>query len=166
MAENKVVNTTQLDADLTTIANAIREKAGVSDALVFPDGFADVISGIASVPPNISALASGTIIITEQKSSLSITHGLGVVPNFYFVRAQEPFDGSADNSKIYTAYGGNIGGTQLEHLSYYTTGGYGTSQRLNRYLVSATTLSTMSATGFYYKPDCLYHWICGVFMEQ
>ena len=166
MAENKVVNTTQLEADLTTISDAIRAKAQSSDSLVFPNGFVGAIANIAGLPPNISALASGTIIITEQKSSLSITHGLGVVPNFYFVRAQEPFDGAADNSKIYTAYGGNIGGTQLEHLSYFTTGGYGTSQRLNRYLTNATTLSTMSATGYYYKPDCIYHWICGVFKEQ
>jgi hypothetical protein len=48
MAENKVVNTTQLDADLTSIANAIRAKAESSDSLVFPSGFVDAIANISS----------------------------------------------------------------------------------------------------------------------
>lgn len=47
MAENKVVNTTQLDADLTTIANAIREKTGESDSLVFPVGFISAMDNLA-----------------------------------------------------------------------------------------------------------------------
>jgi hypothetical protein len=48
MAENKVVNATQLDADLTSIANAIRAKAESSDSLVFPSGFVDAIANLSS----------------------------------------------------------------------------------------------------------------------
>lgn len=48
MAENKVVNTTQLEADLTSIASAIREKTGGSDSLAFPNGFVSAIDGLAT----------------------------------------------------------------------------------------------------------------------
>ena len=34
--------------DLKTVADAIRAKAGVSDALVFPSGFADAVAGIST----------------------------------------------------------------------------------------------------------------------
>ena len=46
MAIDKAVDSSQLNADLKTIADAIRSKGGTSDALTFPDGFADAISAI------------------------------------------------------------------------------------------------------------------------
>ena len=36
------------DTDLTTVANAIREKAGITDQLSFPTGFAEVVSNIST----------------------------------------------------------------------------------------------------------------------
>lgn len=49
MAEHKVVNVTQLDADLTSIANAIRNRAGTSAKIEFPTGF---VNTIRSIPVN------------------------------------------------------------------------------------------------------------------
>jgi len=46
MAEVKLVNVTQLDADLTSIADAIRAKTGSSGTLVFP---AEFVSSIGSI---------------------------------------------------------------------------------------------------------------------
>lgn len=46
MALDKLVDSTQLDADLTTVANAIRTKGGTSAALSFPGGMADAIAAI------------------------------------------------------------------------------------------------------------------------
>lgn len=43
---NKVVNATQLDADLLSIADAIRNKGGTSAALLFPDEFVTAINDI------------------------------------------------------------------------------------------------------------------------
>lgn len=88
MAENKVVNTTQLEADLTSIANAIRAKAESSDSLVFPDGFVSAIANIAGLPSGFSAFASGTFTPTSDISGTQeIEHGLGVAPNFCFLIA-------------------------------------------------------------------------------
>lgn len=47
MALDALVDSTQLDADLTSVANAIRTKGGTSAALAFP---ADFVSAIAAIP--------------------------------------------------------------------------------------------------------------------
>lgn len=46
MAYDKAVDSAALDAGLTAIANAIRQKAGSSDALAFPDAMAAAIAAI------------------------------------------------------------------------------------------------------------------------
>lgn len=46
MAVDKLVDSTQLDADLTSVANAIRTKGGTSSPLTFPQGFVDAIDAI------------------------------------------------------------------------------------------------------------------------
>lgn len=90
MAENKVVNITQLESDLTSIANAIREKSGASGSLVFPDGFASAIASIAGMPSGISKLATGTYTPTSKtQGKITITHNLGVEPSFYIFAKQE-----------------------------------------------------------------------------
>lgn len=60
MAVDKLVNSTQLDTDLTSVANAIRTKGGTSEQLAFPSGF---VSAIGDIP------TGGTLItktITEN----------------------------------------------------------------------------------------------------
>ncbi|MBR3474226.1 MAG: hypothetical protein IKH34_04065 [Oscillospiraceae bacterium] len=46
MALDKMVDSTQLDSDLTSVANAIRAKSGGSGQLAFPTGFVSEIQGI------------------------------------------------------------------------------------------------------------------------
>ena len=46
MAVDKLVDSTQLDADLTSVANAIRTKGGTSAQLAFPAGFVSAIDAI------------------------------------------------------------------------------------------------------------------------
>ena len=48
MSVDKLVDSTTLDAGLTSIANAIRRKSGGSKQLSFPDGFVDEIGDIAA----------------------------------------------------------------------------------------------------------------------
>ena len=47
MAVDKLVDSTQLDTDLTSVANAIRAKSGGSSQLAFPAGF---VSEIGNIP--------------------------------------------------------------------------------------------------------------------
>lgn len=46
MAVDKLVDSTQLDADLTAVANAIRTKGGTSAQLAFPAGFVSAVQDI------------------------------------------------------------------------------------------------------------------------
>ena len=56
MAVDKLVDSTQLDADLTSVANAIRTKGGTSATLAFPLGFVSAINAIQTATvPNLQA---------------------------------------------------------------------------------------------------------------
>lgn len=57
MAYNKVVNSSKLDSDLTTVADAIRSKGGTSKALAFPAGFVSAIEAIEA--------GGGNFFVTE-----------------------------------------------------------------------------------------------------
>ena len=48
MAEYKVVDAEKLDADLASVADAIRTKGGTSESLTFPQGFVDAVGAIES----------------------------------------------------------------------------------------------------------------------
>lgn len=48
MALDKVVDSAALDAGMTSVADAIRAKAGTTDMLVWPDGFAAAINAITT----------------------------------------------------------------------------------------------------------------------
>lgn len=63
MAIDKAVDSTQLDADLTSVADAIRDKAGIGSLvkLGFPEEF---VSGIESIP-----LPTGEFVITLTRNS-------------------------------------------------------------------------------------------------
>lgn len=61
MAVDKLVDSTQLDADLTSVANAIRTKGGTSAQMAFPAGF---VSAVQAIPTGITP--SGTKSITEN----------------------------------------------------------------------------------------------------
>lgn len=72
MSIDKAVDSTQLDSDLTSVANAIRTKGGTSAQLAFPNGFVQAIGDIPSGGISIDDLAtntlpSGTITVTTTK---------------------------------------------------------------------------------------------------
>jgi len=50
MALDKLVDGAKLDADLTAVADAIREKGGTSEELQFPEGFVEAIDGMSGEP--------------------------------------------------------------------------------------------------------------------
>jgi hypothetical protein len=56
MSVDKLVDSTQLDADLTSVANAIRTKGGTSASLAFPAGF---VQAIGDIPSGGSELPTG-----------------------------------------------------------------------------------------------------------
>ena len=68
MALDKVVDSAQLDADLTAVADAIRDRAGTSEPLVFPDGFVGAVEGI---PDYMAMRCTGTL--TEYRNDTITT---------------------------------------------------------------------------------------------
>ena len=73
MAVDKLVDSAQLDADLTTVANAIRTKGGTSASLAFPSGFASAIAAIPSGGGGASNIVTGTFTGTTTNAAMDIT---------------------------------------------------------------------------------------------
>lgn len=74
VADNSYIST---GADMVSVANKIREKAGVSDGLVFPDGWIEAIEGIEAGGGTISGkkFISGEITFSETPTSkITISH--------------------------------------------------------------------------------------------
>ena len=69
----KIVNSTELDSGLTSVANAIREKGEIVGTLLFPEGFVQAIAEMSS-----SNVYTEAIIITPSTSSQTV-----VVPSGY-----------------------------------------------------------------------------------
>jgi len=67
MAVDKLVDGTQLDLDLTNIANAIRAKGETSANLSFPSGF---ISAIQSIPTGVQNITIKTVTVDSDKTSV------------------------------------------------------------------------------------------------
>ena len=64
MAVDKLVDSTQLDADLTSVANAIRTKGGTSAQLAFPSDFVSAVNAISTGGDPLEMarkIANGTI---------------------------------------------------------------------------------------------------------
>ena len=77
MAVDKLVNSTQLNADLTSVANAIRAKGGTSASLAFPAGFVSAIGDIptgggVTVSP-LSVTANGTYTAPSGEAYSPVT---------------------------------------------------------------------------------------------
>lgn len=86
MAFDKVVDSTALEAGLTQIATAIREKGGTTDVLAFPDAMAAAITAIQAGGEYI--IEHGTRTFTEDTfpytTPVIIEHSLGKMPLFFF----------------------------------------------------------------------------------
>lgn len=73
MAIDKAIDSTQLNADLTSVANAIRTKGGTSAQLAFP---ADFVSAIAAIPSGGSGI---TISPMDYNVSIENARSSGTV---------------------------------------------------------------------------------------
>ena len=137
MAYDKAVDSTQLDADLTLIADAIRTKGGTSASLAFPSGFIDAIDDIPTgggdTPPPADGKTRLYIRVDDLVRPLvTIRFGQtvdnGVTVDWGDGSTPETFTGTtvANRAHTYTAVGDYIislhvteGGLTLEGNSSY-----------------------------------------------
>ena len=88
MALDKVVNSAALDAEMTSVANAIRAKTGNAATLAWPDGFLTAIAEITGGGGAGLAYDMGEFVLdadTKYLNPPSIPHNLGEVPEFILV---------------------------------------------------------------------------------
>ena len=85
MSLDKLVDSSQLDTDLTSVANAIRTKGGTSGQLAFPEGFVSAIENIPSGGASgLTLLGSGTYTKTSDTASISIPVTYTGTPKLFY----------------------------------------------------------------------------------
>lgn len=92
MALDKVVDSAVLDAGMTSVADAIRAKAGTIEPLAWPDGFKAAIEAISGGAGTGLAYDMGEFVLDADIASNSqwlvenpIPHNLGETPDFIIV---------------------------------------------------------------------------------
>lgn len=80
MSVDKLVDSTQLNTDLTSVANAIRAKSGGSSQLAFPNGF---VSEIGNIPSGGTVTADDVIIGNILSGDVEITLDININTDAY-----------------------------------------------------------------------------------
>ena len=116
MALDKLVDSTQLDADLTSVANAIRTKGGTSASLAFPAGF---VTAIGNIPSGFTiddiangSVPSGDIVITTDT----------IVNRAFYARTALTSVRTTDTTKVQReAFSGctNLTSVQLDNVTTF-----------------------------------------------
>lgn len=161
MAVDKLVDSTQLDADLTSVANAIRTKGGTSADLAFPAGF---VSAVQAIPTGGGGLGYDEKTVLVKSNAPTVDRAF---TNFIFIA-------QVDEDEIPDTYPGNL--IAMFMMFAYIDGkfiqksgsrGYvvktngstspfdGGVSNMNRTSVGATsiTFTTMDSQGMYRSTD-------------
>lgn len=106
MAVDKLVDSTQLNSDLTSIANAIRTKGDTSAQLAFPSGFVTAIQ-------NIPSGSGESIVITDVPNATGTTlvvTGEEVTLTTKSITQNGTYNASSDNADGYSSVTVNVSG--------------------------------------------------------
>lgn len=151
MAEHKVVNVTQLDADLTSIANAIRNRAGTSAKIEFPTGF---VNTIRSIPIGEGGDASAGLVV-KSGSTTEQTFDTGLSSISYLVL----FKKSNGATGLVEGFFSTDACTYVYCLSYSTTiKNFSMGSGVSKYSFDGGTfsLATTGTSGF--SSGVTYYW--------
>lgn len=103
MAIDKLVDSTQLDSDLTSVANAIRAKTGGSADLLFPSQFVQAVNSIPIFNQNITIKLKNSL-----GASLSIRYAVYSSANI-ITGVNATLANAAENNYLLLAQNGKIG---------------------------------------------------------
>ena len=86
MALDKVVDSAALDAEMTSVANAIRAKTGNAATLAWPDGFLTAIAEITGGGDGLKYDIGEFVLDADVRArDPSLPHNLGEIPEFILV---------------------------------------------------------------------------------
>lgn len=116
MALDKVVDSAVLDAEMTSVANAIRAKTGNTDMLAWPNGFLAAIAEITGGGGAGLAYDMGEFVLDADVKALglSLPHNLGEIPEFILVWTDD-FAGLSEENPA--AQQCNLGYVWLKNLT-------------------------------------------------
>lgn len=150
MAVDKLVDSTQLDADLTSVANAIRAKSGGSGSLAFPAGF---VSEIGNIPSGGGYSISA--VFTQGNNRIFTTDDLDVLRQYLVVTAHYS-DNTSEAITDYSLSGtltagtSTITATALDLVTTFTvtvTAATDVTPTLSGFSTSASTQAQVDANG-------------------
>lgn len=102
MAVDKLVDSTQLDSDLTSVANAIRAKSGGSGQLAFPSGFVSEIGNIPSGGGGISVHKGSITPASYSVTAYTVTHNLNLTDGYVVYCECDDWQAAIDGSSSFT----------------------------------------------------------------
>lgn len=123
MSLDKLVDSVQLDASLTSVAAAIRAKGGTSGQLQFPQGFVDAVEAIETGSgPTVDDLVAGT----WPSGDITITATLGRTHTFFGVsgirKVKMTYSGRTGNADSFFSKSGITEFVGLDLLGLYGNG--------------------------------------------
>lgn len=124
MAVDKLVDSTQLNSDLTSIANAIRTKGGISAQLAFPSGFVTAIENIETGDGQPTEVIVPEQSITTSNESTRIPNfntGLIAGEQYIFTINNERITATASTqgSSVLLFYDSNLAAEYINNLMYF-----------------------------------------------
>ena len=131
MAVDKLVDSTQLDSDLTSVANAIRTRGGTSAQLAFPNGF---VSAVGAIGNQYSAADEGKVV--SSGALVSQTAHADVTPT----TSDQTIDTTTNNSIKVKGDADLVAGNIKKDVEIfgvtgtYEGGGGGTTNQVMEYL--------------------------------
>lgn len=162
MSVDKLVDSTQLDADLTSVANAIRTKGSTSADLAFPAGFVSAINAIPTGGGGDYEIAAGTV--TPAASVTSLTVNVGFEPEGALIYV-DPYSTAQDaNWKRMMVLVDRADGFAAGMIVRYNNGAYGT----NTSNISQTSTGSYSdgnytfvrVGNYNFVSGTTYKWVC------
>lgn len=113
MALDKVVDSSALDAGMTSVADAIRAKAGTTDQLLWPDGFKAAIEGISGVGD--TSIEDGLV---ERTITDYVNDRVESVGPYAFYLITSLLSVSMKNVKIFNGQNNFMGCTNLSTIDF------------------------------------------------
>jgi hypothetical protein len=143
MALDKLVDSTQLDADLVSVADAIRTKGGTSAALAFPADFVSAVEAIPTgggggLPQDLSYSSSTFIPVSDVGTNNNyyasiLQYVLGIVPSdTLFVRVKLLNGEDTQYSLVAVTFAKCAYALTSGYLEFYRYNPAGTVQHITR----------------------------------